>query len=197
MASFPIEFLIVGGGVGGLACAVALRRVGHHVLVIEKDTSIDSVSILSLRIRKLGLPPFPTHNIHERAEYFGGTRMPPNMTKIFYHWGMEDKIKNIGAISEGVLMSRSESSSSAGTFVPVLTDYISQLRQDTHLAHIAGILRCWRRPVANLSPSRYAHASTICVSFIDIVSGAVSFPLTAVTCVHSIDSCGRCYSRRQ
>ena len=29
--------------------------------------------------------------------------MPPNMTKIFYHWGMEDKIKNIGAISEGYL----------------------------------------------------------------------------------------------
>ena len=47
IASFPIEFLIVGGGVGGLACAVALRHVGHRVSVVEKDSSIDSVSIFS------------------------------------------------------------------------------------------------------------------------------------------------------
>ena len=35
-ATFQIRFVIVGGGPAGLACAVALRRVGHHVIVLEK-----------------------------------------------------------------------------------------------------------------------------------------------------------------
>lgn len=35
-ATLPIRFVIVGGGPAGLACAVALRRVGHHVIVLEK-----------------------------------------------------------------------------------------------------------------------------------------------------------------
>jgi hypothetical protein len=35
-ATLRIRFVIVGGGPAGLACAVALRRVGHHVIVLEK-----------------------------------------------------------------------------------------------------------------------------------------------------------------
>jgi hypothetical protein len=35
-AALRIRFVIVGGGPAGLACAVALRRVGHHVIVLEK-----------------------------------------------------------------------------------------------------------------------------------------------------------------
>jgi choline dehydrogenase-like flavoprotein len=35
-ATLQIRFVIVGGGPAGLACAVALRRVGHHVIVLEK-----------------------------------------------------------------------------------------------------------------------------------------------------------------
>jgi len=35
-AALQIRFVIVGGGPAGLACAVALRRVGHHVIVLEK-----------------------------------------------------------------------------------------------------------------------------------------------------------------
>jgi hypothetical protein len=35
-ATLRIRFVIVGGGPAGLACAVALRRVGHHIIVLEK-----------------------------------------------------------------------------------------------------------------------------------------------------------------
>lgn len=32
--------MIVGGGIAGLTCAVALRRVGHRVLVLEQDPGV-------------------------------------------------------------------------------------------------------------------------------------------------------------
>jgi salicylate hydroxylase len=32
-----VDFLIVGGGISGLSCAVVLRRVGHNVTVLEAN----------------------------------------------------------------------------------------------------------------------------------------------------------------
>jgi hypothetical protein len=43
-ASLKIRFVIVGGGAAGLACAVALRRVGHHVTLLEKEPNFVGVS---------------------------------------------------------------------------------------------------------------------------------------------------------
>lgn len=45
-ATLPIEFLIIGGGIAGLACAIALRRVGHRVVVLEKDKQLTHVSCI-------------------------------------------------------------------------------------------------------------------------------------------------------
>ncbi|THH13127.1 hypothetical protein EW146_g7059 [Bondarzewia mesenterica] len=90
-ASLSIDFIIVGGGIAGLACAVALRRVGHRVLVLEREESFDSA--------------------HKSP---GGTRMPPNMTKIFYHWGMGDEVKRIAAVSERVFLHRFDSGNMLG-----------------------------------------------------------------------------------
>ena len=32
-----LEVLVIGGGIGGMTAAIALRRDGHTVTVIEKD----------------------------------------------------------------------------------------------------------------------------------------------------------------
>jgi NADPH-dependent glutamate synthase beta subunit-like oxidoreductase len=42
-ASLRIRFVIVGGGAAGLSCAVALRRVGHEVIVLEKGPNFIGV----------------------------------------------------------------------------------------------------------------------------------------------------------
>ena len=42
-ASLSVEFLIIGAGIAGLASAIALRRVGHRVSVLEKHDSITKV----------------------------------------------------------------------------------------------------------------------------------------------------------
>lgn len=42
-ASLRIRFVIVGGGAAGLSCAVALRRVGHEVIILEKGPNFIGV----------------------------------------------------------------------------------------------------------------------------------------------------------
>ncbi|KAJ7590073.1 hypothetical protein C8J56DRAFT_1048242 [Mycena floridula] len=74
-ASLGIKFLIVGGGITGLACAVALRRLGHRVTVLEKDEFLDD------------------------EQGSGGCRIPPNMSKILVHWGLEKALREISISS--------------------------------------------------------------------------------------------------
>lgn len=48
MANFPSDFhiCIVGAGIVGTACAVALRRQGFRITVVEKDKTLQTVSNL-------------------------------------------------------------------------------------------------------------------------------------------------------
>ncbi|KAH7906813.1 hypothetical protein BJ138DRAFT_1161696 [Hygrophoropsis aurantiaca] len=78
-ASLSLDFLVAGGGVGGLACAIALRRVGHRVTVLEKTRDEDVAQM--------------SH---------GGIRLPPNVSKILNHWGLEKEIQNITVTSEAI-----------------------------------------------------------------------------------------------
>ncbi|KAJ7930106.1 hypothetical protein B0H13DRAFT_1703069 [Mycena leptocephala] len=59
-ASLKIKFLIVGGGLAGLACAYALRVSGHETVVVEQ------------------------RNVETKTE--GCIRSPPNMTRILARW---------------------------------------------------------------------------------------------------------------
>jgi len=90
-ATLQIRFVIVGGGAAGLACAVALRRVGHQAIVLEKG------------------PDFVGSSKHR------GIRMSPNMTKIFNYWGMRDKVSDIGVVMDRVVLSRLETAYLLGT----------------------------------------------------------------------------------
>ncbi|KAF8173876.1 FAD/NAD(P)-binding domain-containing protein [Mycena galopus ATCC 62051] len=67
-ATFQIDAVIVGGGIGGLACAYALGRTGHHVRVLEKS---------------------------DGSQRGTGVRMPPNVTKILVEWGLEAELKKL------------------------------------------------------------------------------------------------------
>ncbi|KAJ8588135.1 FAD/NAD(P)-binding domain-containing protein [Rhizopogon salebrosus TDB-379] len=78
-AELRINFLVVGGGIAGLACAIALRRVGHNVVVLERSSDAD-VSKMS----------------------HGGIRLPPNVSKILFHWGLERALRRVSITSAAV-----------------------------------------------------------------------------------------------
>jgi salicylate hydroxylase len=44
MAKSALQVLIVGGGIGGLAAAIAICRAGHSVTVLESAEKIEEVS---------------------------------------------------------------------------------------------------------------------------------------------------------
>ncbi|KAG6861635.1 hypothetical protein C0995_014074 [Termitomyces sp. Mi166 len=80
-AALKIDFLIVGGDIAGLACAVALRRVGHRVTVLEQDDA---------------------DTLNKRRESSGPCRIAPNLSKILYHWGLESEVRSIAVKAEQI-----------------------------------------------------------------------------------------------
>ncbi|KAF7331104.1 3-hydroxybenzoate 6-hydroxylase 1 [Mycena venus] len=77
-AAFKIDVLIVGGGIGGLACAYALGRSGHRVRVLEKT---------------------------DGCQRGAGVRVPPNLTKILVEWGLGSQMKKCQACRKTTFMS--------------------------------------------------------------------------------------------
>ncbi|KAJ7239371.1 hypothetical protein B0H12DRAFT_80060 [Mycena haematopus] len=90
-ATLAIDFLIIGAGVSGLACAMALRRVGHRVVVVEREKEIGE------------------------SDLSRGVRMPPNLSKILYHWGLKPEVYTFAAKSKQIEISRLETSVRLGT----------------------------------------------------------------------------------
>lgn len=77
MVELPVHFIIIGGGIAGLTAAIALSSVGHKVVVVEKRSSLEQAAD-------------------------DGIRMAPNFSKILYHWGLEQEVKNIAETSRAL-----------------------------------------------------------------------------------------------
>ncbi|KAM5544779.1 hypothetical protein V8D89_001677 [Ganoderma adspersum] len=82
-AHLSISFLIIGGGIAGLSCALALRRVGHHVKVLERSS-------------------------RQAARGESGIRLPPNLTKIFFHWDLYKPLKQKALVSHCIEFAKYE-----------------------------------------------------------------------------------------
>ncbi|KAJ6525963.1 hypothetical protein B0H19DRAFT_1197546 [Mycena capillaripes] len=80
-ATLSIDFLVIGAGVSGLACAIALQRVGHRVVVIEREKEIGE------------------------SDASRGVRLPPNLSKILYHWNLRPEVHSVAAKSKAIQIS--------------------------------------------------------------------------------------------
>lgn len=70
------KITIVGGGIGGMATALALGRAGHHGLLLERATAYSEVG--------------------------AGIQLGPNVVRILRDWGLLDKLKSVAFFPEAL-----------------------------------------------------------------------------------------------
>jgi salicylate hydroxylase len=80
---FPMEILIVGAGIAGLALAGLLGRSGHKVIVLEAAPQI--------------------------AEVGAGLTCSPNLTRLLSRWGHEDRLRKHTDVLRQISLRRWES----------------------------------------------------------------------------------------
>lgn len=72
------DVIVVGGGIGGLANALALRLAGHRTRVLERSASFGEVG--------------------------AGLQMAPNATRVLREWGLLDQARDLGVLPRRLVM---------------------------------------------------------------------------------------------
>ncbi|KAH9928057.1 FAD/NAD(P)-binding domain-containing protein [Amylocystis lapponica] len=68
-----------GGAIAGLTSAIALCQVGHDVVLFDQNDDFEDTYLS------------------------GGARLPPNVSKIYYRWGLEERIKKLSVVTRTLM----------------------------------------------------------------------------------------------
>ncbi|KAM3070208.1 hypothetical protein ACMFMG_003753 [Clarireedia jacksonii] len=79
-AKVQLKIIIVGGGLGGLACAIALARRGHTITVLEQANELGQVG--------------------------AGIQIPPNSSRLLHSWGVQPFLRAGVVEPEGMTFRR-------------------------------------------------------------------------------------------
>ncbi|KAJ5991331.1 hypothetical protein N7522_011538 [Penicillium canescens] len=111
-ANLPLEVIVVGAGIGGMAAALTLGLRGHHVVILEAAPKLMEVG--------------------------AGIQVSPNMLRLFDRWGVSDLIHTQDVALEHIHVRRWENGKLLGT-MPVNKTFGQQVvihRADLHNAVI-------------------------------------------------------------
>ncbi|KAG9309242.1 FAD/NAD(P)-binding domain-containing protein [Chiua virens] len=79
-APLPINIVVVGCGLGGLAAAFCLAEAGHTVTILEAASTIGEIG--------------------------AGIQVSPNLTRLLIRWGLGDKLRQVSVKPEALTMRR-------------------------------------------------------------------------------------------
>ncbi|KAJ6070103.1 hypothetical protein N7499_011990 [Penicillium canescens] len=111
-ANLPLEVIVVGAGIGGMAAALTLGLRGHHVVILEAAPKLMEVG--------------------------AGIQVSPNMLRLFDRWAVSDLIHGQDVALEHIHVRRWENGKLLGT-MPVNKTFGQQVvihRADLHNAII-------------------------------------------------------------
>ncbi|KUJ16928.1 FAD/NAD(P)-binding domain-containing protein [Mollisia scopiformis] len=79
-AKVRLRIIVVGAGLGGLACAIALARRGHTITVLEQANQLGEVG--------------------------AGIQIPPNSSRLLHSWGLQPFLKSAVVEPDGMTFRR-------------------------------------------------------------------------------------------
>ncbi|KAG8630572.1 hypothetical protein KVT40_002191 [Elsinoe batatas] len=109
-SSSPLNVLVVGAGLGGLATAIALAKQGHQVEVLEQA-------------KRLG-------------EVGAGIQIPPNSASILLEWGLGAYLQDRVVEPESITFRRWESGKAIG-YTALKPDFRQKFSAPYHVVHRA------------------------------------------------------------
>ena len=83
------EILIAGGGIGGLAAALALARQGVDVTLLERAEAFQ--------------------------EFGAGIQIGPNVTRTLFSWGLDDALRSLASFPDSLQVRQAKSGQTLGS----------------------------------------------------------------------------------
>ncbi|KAG9080260.1 hypothetical protein FRC06_006861, partial [Ceratobasidium sp. 370] len=80
VTSNPLNIVVVGCGLGGLAAAFSLAKAGHKITLFEAAPAIGEVG--------------------------AGIQVTPNVSRLLIRWGLGEQLENIAVRPEGIVFRR-------------------------------------------------------------------------------------------
>ncbi|CAE6338712.1 unnamed protein product [Rhizoctonia solani] len=72
-----LNVVVVGCGLGGLACAFSLQKAGHNIVILEAARSIGEIG--------------------------AGIQVTPNLSRILIRWGLRDKLDKLAVVPQAIV----------------------------------------------------------------------------------------------